>query len=95
MARNATVPVPKATWTQLTNASASAIRAQNQSSHVVSLMATTTAVAPTDFEGCLELEAGEILATDITLAELWPGVTTPSYVWAYSPIGAFVSVSHA
>lgn len=71
-------------------------RVQNCSRHKIQVMATTTAVAPTSMAGCVELKPGEGFATNFTLAQLFPGVTTPSHLYAVSPSDtSVVSVSHA
>lgn len=64
----------------------------------VTLQATATNVAPTSREGAVPLAAGQLLAADMTLAELFPGVGAGAlYLWAFSGSGVptVVSVSHA
>jgi len=63
----------------------------------ISLQATGTNTAPTSREGSIPLKAGQTLAADLTLADLFPGVGAAAmYLWAFSggtPVT--VSVSHA
>jgi hypothetical protein len=96
MPQNTTVTYPANTWTQITDASVTAIRVQNQSIFTVSLSATSSAVAPTNLSGAIELAGGETLAADLTLAQLFPGVTGATRLWVY-PVGhpAVLSISHA
>lgn len=95
MARNETFGLTVGVWTQLTNAAATAARVQNRSGYSILISATNGATAPTTVEGAIELLPYQIMAADITLAELWPGVTGANRLWGYSDNGATVSVSHA
>ena len=95
MARNDTIILPQGVWTQLTNANASALRVQNLGGYTLQLQATAGAVAPTSISGAVELRSGETLSADLTLAQLWPGVTGANRVYAISDVVAPVSVSHA
>lgn len=95
MARNANVTLPAGEWTQLTNANASALRVQNRGALSILLKATAGETAPTNDEGAVELLPIEILAADLTIAQLWPGVASATRVYAWSPIACTVSVSHA
>lgn len=95
MARNAIVTLAAGGWTQLTSGNVSAIRAQNLSGYVVRLMATADTTEPTDFEGVIDLLPNQILAADMTLDQIWPGVPSAARVWAYCGNGGSVSVSHA
>lgn len=63
----------------------------------VVLQATATNVAPTSQEGGLPISAGQTLAADLTLAEIFPGIGPEAmYLWCFA-IGkrAVMSVSHA
>jgi trimethylamine:corrinoid methyltransferase-like protein len=97
--RNDSVTVPENTATQLTNANAAAIRvhADPRSCSVeVELQATAGATAPASWAGSVVLRPGETLAADLTIAQLWPGVTGANRVWARSlRSGVSLSVSHA
>lgn len=94
MGQNADANLAAATWTRLTNATVTAIRVQNRSGYSVLLKATAGVGAPSDFTGAIELLPYSILAADLTLAQLWPGVAgTDVYAWCAQ--GAQVSFSHA
>lgn len=95
MARNENVPLPAGVWTQLTNANASALRVQNRSASSILLKATVGEGAPTNDQGAIELMPGEILAADMTLAQLWPEPAGVNRVYAMSFVGGTASVSHA
>ena len=96
MPRHADVVVPPRAATILTDsadASITTVRLQNVGDHPVRVQATATAVAPANFEGAIQLRAGEIRSE--TLAALFPGVATPLHLWAWSDNGSIVSASHA
>lgn len=95
MPRNTDVAVPASTWTPLTNADVTALRAQNRSGFGVLLQATNGAIPPSDLTGTIELRGGETLAADLTLAQLWPGVSGANRVYAWCALPVTVSVSHA
>ncbi|MBK8772713.1 MAG: hypothetical protein IPM06_20115 [Rhizobiales bacterium] len=99
MARNNTLTeIPQRVWTPLTNADATAVRVQNRSPSAILLSATNGATEPSDLNGALELGAGQTMAADLTLAQLWPGVSGANRLWAWSdmdPLITTVSVSHA
>jgi len=97
MARNNNVDIPLATWTQLTNANASAIRVQQVSgtSGLLMLQSTNGVTAPTTLVGVIVLKSGDVLAADLTIAQLWPGVAGANRVWAFASTASVASVSHA
>lgn len=97
MPRNAFVTIPPGAWTQITSGDVSALRAQIVRGREVYLQATVGAVAPTSEGGSISLRAGTILAANLLLAEIWPGVAGATRVYAYvdSVDGAIISVSHA
>jgi len=95
MARNNNVDIPLATWTQLTNANASAIRVQSVSATEMMLQATNGVTAPTTLVGVIVLTGGNVLAADLTIAQLWPGVAGANRVWAFANAVSVASVSHA
>ena len=95
MARNDNVTIPATTWTQLTNANATAIRVQSVSGTEIMLQATNGTTAPTTLLGVIVLPGGDVLAADLPIAQLWPGVTGANRVWAFSSPASVVSVSHA
>lgn len=95
MARHDTFTVPVGIWTQLTDANATAVRVQNKSGGTLQMLATNGAVAPADMKGSLDLEVGQTLAADLTLAQLWPGVAGANRLWGWAERVTLVSVSHA
>ena len=95
MARNDNVAIPALTWTQLTNANATAIRVQSVILSEMTLQATNGVTAPTTQVGTIALAGGAVLAADLTIAQLWPGVTGANRVWAFATTASVASVSHA
>lgn len=94
MARNDTIDLTPDTWVQLTNANVSNIRIQNRSEYNIELAATAGTTAPTSVTRDLQLAAGDTLAADLSLAELWPGVSGANRVWALAPnTGQVITVS--
>jgi hypothetical protein len=96
MARNEDVSCANGDWTQLTNGDVSAIRVHTSSVNQVILQASNGTTEPASDAGSLPLAAGSTLAADLTLAQLWPGISGANRLWA-KPIGGDVllSVSHA
>jgi len=95
MARNDNVAIPALTWTQLTNANTTAIRVQSVILSEMTLQATNGVTAPTTQVGVIVLAGGAVLAADLTIAQLWPGVTGANRVWAFATAASVASVSHA
>ena len=95
MAVNNTIAVPANTWTAVNTTSVSSLRVQNTGTFSVDLQATSTAVAPSSAAGAISLDSGQMIAADITLNNLYPGISGAGYIWAYSTNATTVSVSHA
>lgn len=98
MPQNTTITLVPDAWTQLTNANVSAIRVQNLASPTsahVWIMATAGEVAPTSLNGAIRLLPNQAIGADLILGNLFPGVTNPTRVYAYSADAVQVSVSHA
>ena len=95
MARNDNVEIEAETWTQLTNANATAVRVSNITGPRLLLKATAGETAPTDQAGAVPLDAGLTVLSDVTLATMFPGVSGANRLWAYSRQAGSVSVSHA
>lgn len=95
MTQNTTISLVAATWTQITDANVSGIRVANLGTEAIWLQATIGAVAPSSTNGALPLLPGQILAADLTLAQLWPGVPGANRVYALAPAATRVSVSNA
>lgn len=94
MAQDTSVNLAAATWTRLTNATVTALRVQNQTSDILHLKGVNGTTAPTTLLGTITLFPGAAIAADLTLAQLWPGISATD-VFAYSPTGGAVSFSHA
>jgi len=96
MSRNSDVSIPARAWTQLTSNDVTAIRVTNISGGVTFLLkATVGASAPTDRDGAIPLAPGATTATDLTLAQLFPGTAGANRVYAYAQDVSSASVSHA
>lgn len=96
-ATNATTAVPANTWTQLTTSDVTALRLQHSGARIW-IMATVGAVPPAGSPSgmaSIAVDPLRILATDVTLAMLWPGVTGATRVYAFCDVPNAVSVSHA
>lgn len=94
-ARQADVAVPANTWTLLTDgATTGNITISSRYHYDLFLKPTTDGTAPTTMAGAVAYyprqgESGK------TIAELFPGLTSPSRVWAYCSEATVVNVSHA
>lgn len=74
-------------WTQLTDANVTRITFQNVGTGFILVKATATAVAPTNRDGALRYNPGQGERA-VNLADLFPGVTGATRLWAYSHHGA-------
>ena len=95
MPRNTNIQITAATWTQLTDANITSARVQNHGSIPIYVMATVGAVAPTSVNGAIVLHSGDAFAADLTLAQLFPGVSGANRLYAFCDVSVPVSVSHA
>lgn len=97
MAQNATVTVTR-TWTQLTNADATSITISNRGSEEIEIMGAASASAPAASDGVVGIlmERGTAVVNR-TLADLFPGITTPVRVYARTHPGgtSYARVGHA
>lgn len=93
MAQHDTIQLSRTAWTQLTNADVTELRVQNITGAAVYIQATATATPPSADDGSLVLEGYSAIAPDLTLDQLFPGVTSPARVWGKG--SSSVSVSHA
>ncbi len=93
MPKNATVICPAGTPTQLTDTAVSAARVVGtQDFHLCATVGTTP---PGSTDGSVMLLPWSILAADLALADLFPGVGSSVYLWAWPLSGSVeVSVSH-
>lgn len=94
MAKNTTIHCPRGQATQLTDDAVSAARVSGEGSF--KLIATLTDVAPTTDDGGLRMLAYTVLGADYDLVDLFPGVGSSVYLWAWADSGdVSVSISHA
>ena len=93
MAQNTDIPLPTATWTQLTDADVTSITFQNKSGDYILVKGTVGASAPSDDDGAVRYNPGQG-ERNVSLSDLFPGVAA-TRVYAYAPNGAEVMVSHA
>ena len=98
MPKNATVTCPAGSPTQLTDAAVTAARVVGVQDFY--LCATSTATPPATLDGAVMMLPFSVLAADLVLVDLFPGVGDTVYLWGW-PIGSDpsetvdVSVSHA
>ena len=93
MPKNQTVSCPAGTPTQLTDNAVSAARViGSQDFHLCATIGTTP---PVSTDGSVMLLPWSVLTADLALGDLFPGVGTSVYLWAWPLSGAVdVSVSH-
>lgn len=94
MTQTTTITVPADTWTELTDADATALRFVNEGPGTL-YVKVTTASAPSDKTGAIPYRPGSGATTAETIAILFPGTTGGDRVWAYSEVRNTVSVSQA
>ena len=100
-ARNTDVSLTADTWTQLTASDVTALRVQNMTRFVVIIQATVGATPPAgatladQIKGGIRLLPDMGIATDLTLATMFPGVAGATRVYATCAYNVDVSVSHA
>lgn len=97
MPANTTIDLDVRTWTLLTSADITAARVQVVGGPDVFVQATVGATPPSDTDGAMLLRSGPAggFAADMTLANLFPGVSGANRLYAWSEGAARVSVSHA
>lgn len=81
-------------WTLLTTNDVSAISLQNQGGLTVELKATAGTTAPTNRDGARHIRPYMGVAADLTLSQIWPGVSGAKRVWAYCDGAVNVAVSY-
>lgn len=95
MPRNATLVVPKQTWTILTDEDVSSLTFQVKvAKSKVKFAATTDTTAPATDAIAIEYDQG-MGEANIALSDLFPGLSGAARIWAYSGLSAEVFVSHA
>lgn len=98
MPRNTNVILQRGIWTLVSQGAISKIRLQNQSSSDgIWIQATAgEGTPPTNIEGSIRIPAMEVVGTNWTIAELWPGVSGANAIWAMTQsTSVTLSVSHA
>lgn len=94
MAQNTIIQITPGVWTQITDADVTGnITFQNRSQHPITIKATTDTTAPTNGNGGIVYGPGEG-EQGKTIAELFPGLTSPDRLWGHAPLGGKISVSH-
>jgi len=95
MAQNTTFQLAPATWTLLTDSNITALTFQvQQATRDVLFRATVGATPPTVLTDTIRYSNGEG-EINVSLAEMFPGVSGANRVYAYSENSAFIFVSHA
>ena len=94
MPQNTTINVAKDTWTLLTDANVTSVTFQNVSGSFVQIKGTVGASAPTTLAGAIRYNPGQG-ERNVTLTDLFPGLSGVNRIYAYAPDGAAVVVSHA
>lgn len=93
-AQNTNITCPSGEATAISDGTVTNIRVVSTEDFY--LMATSANTAPTTTAGGIPILGFTVLAADLDLADLFPGVTGPFYVWAFPTSGpAVVSISHA
>ncbi|MBB94657.1 MAG: hypothetical protein CML68_08650 [Rhodobacteraceae bacterium] len=95
MPKNEIVSFDANKWQELTDTDVTSLCLQNIGAGSVHIMATTNATQPSNLGGAKRFEPGDILAANVDLADLYPGVTAGYRVWAFGELPGSVSVSHA
>lgn len=95
MPQNTTITCPPGVWTLLTDSDVDAVRVVNMGREGIWLQGTAGTTPPTDVDGALPLLPNQILAADLTLEQVFPGVTGANRVYALATAETRVSVSHA
>jgi chitodextrinase len=93
MARSTTLDLAAYSWTQLTADDAAGITFQNLTGNNLWIQAMGSATAPTELKGSIVYKPDEG-ERNAALSDLFPGVTTPVRVYAWTEKGGPVFVSH-
>ena len=90
MPKNDTLICPAGEPTRLTDAAVSAARVVGEQEF--KLVATLDTTPPTSVGGAVPMLPWSVLAADLALGDLFPGVGDTVYLWAW-PVSAIASVS--
>lgn len=85
---------PERAWVELTTADTELITFQNVGENVIYVKATSTADEPTDDTGVIEYPV-DAKETNVALDVLFPGISSPVRLWAFTEAASSVFVSHA
>lgn len=96
MPRNARITVPSTEYVQLTNSDVSGISIVCDGYSSLSVVVTVGTVQPTSSAGEMVLYTGDVITSDQSFEDLFPGVPGANRVWAraYGKYGA-AEVNHA
>lgn len=94
-ARNDNVTLAAGAWTQITDGDVTSLRVQNVGTGAIWIKARVGAGALASLGGAICLDPLMTIGADMTLAELFPGVSGANRVYAWSDMGGIASVSHA
>ncbi|XAI95621.1 hypothetical protein [Nostoc phage Nsp-JY21] len=96
MPRHTNITIVAGVPAALSDGAVDACRVQNLSGYGFTLQATASGTPPGLYAGGVTLGAGETLAADLRLADLFPGVGSGAlYLWGMSENPVTASVSHA
>lgn len=94
MPQNTTKSIPANVWTQLTDANIAAATFQNISGNFVFIEGTVGATPPANLDGAIRYNPGQG-ERNVALSDLFPGLSGVNRLYAFSPDGAAVVISHA
>lgn len=93
-ARNTTITCPDDIPTKVSDGAVANARVVGTKRFT--LIGTAADVAPVSQSGGLPMLPHSVLTADISLADLFPGVTGPYYLWVWPDSGSVnISISHA
>jgi hypothetical protein len=95
MAINTTITIPADTWTLVTSENISSCTLQNQGLFGMLFKASVGTVTPSNSDGALVLEGGDMILSDTPLSTLFPGLPGANRLYVYSKVGGSVVISHA
>lgn len=94
MPQNTTITLTAGVWTQLTDADINSITFQNRGGTHMFVSGTADVSAPSNFNGAIRYNPGQG-ERNISLIDLFPGLTGVDRLWAFSDSAIDVMISHA
>lgn len=94
MPQNTTLSITSGTWTLLTNSNVTTMTFQNVGSNHIMIKGTVGATPPSDYTGAIRYNPGQG-ERNVSLADLFPGVSGANRVYAWAESATPVVVSHA